>query len=120
MPGARTKVVEPPPGPPVLSTLLAEIYGPDDETRRQVAGKVRDIFKIPFIVDVDDSFGTQRPTACASRSPTTSSISSRSSTAMSSRRSACSMAAARSVIRIAAADASRSRFASAAEVARSA
>ena len=60
MPGARTKVVEPPPGPPVLSTLLAEIYGPDDETRRQVAGKVRDIFgKIPFIVDVDDSFGTQ-------------------------------------------------------------
>ncbi|OYU47076.1 MAG: multidrug transporter AcrB [Rhizobiales bacterium PAR1] len=60
LPGARTKVVEPPPGPPVMATLLAEIYGPDDETRRQVAGKLRDIFeKIPFIVDVDDSFGTQ-------------------------------------------------------------
>jgi multidrug efflux pump subunit AcrB len=56
---ARIKVVEPPPGPPVLSTLLAEIYGPDDATRRAVAGKLRGIFKaIPFIVDVDDSFGT--------------------------------------------------------------
>jgi multidrug efflux pump subunit AcrB len=60
MPGARTKVLEPPPGPPVLSTLLAEVYGPDDETRRKVAGKLRDIFeKVPFIVDVDDSFGRE-------------------------------------------------------------
>ena len=59
-PGARTKVVEPPPGPPVLATLLAEIYGPDEATRRQVADKVRDIFAgVPFIVDIDDSFGTQ-------------------------------------------------------------
>ena len=60
MPGARTKVVEPPPGPPVLSTLLAEIYGPDEETRRQVADRLRGIFaEVPFIVDIDDSFGTQ-------------------------------------------------------------
>ncbi|MBN8998019.1 MAG: efflux RND transporter permease subunit, partial [Rhizobiales bacterium] len=58
--GTRIKVVEPPPGPPVLGTLLAEIYGPDAETRRAVAAKVEDIFSsIPFIVDVDDSFRTQ-------------------------------------------------------------
>jgi multidrug efflux pump subunit AcrB len=57
--GAVVKVVEPPPGPPVLATLLAEIYGPDAETRRAVAEKVRGIFEeVPFIVDVDDSYGT--------------------------------------------------------------
>jgi multidrug efflux pump subunit AcrB len=57
--GTVVKVVEPPPGPPVLSTLLAEIYGPDAEMRRAVATKVREAFAaIPFIVDVDDSFGT--------------------------------------------------------------
>ncbi|MFT4163292.1 efflux RND transporter permease subunit [Shinella sp.] len=55
--GTVTKVVEPPPGPPVLGTLLAEIYGPDAETRRAVAGKVREAFEsVPFIVDVDDSY----------------------------------------------------------------
>jgi multidrug efflux pump subunit AcrB len=60
--GARIKVVEPPPGPPVLATLLAEIYGPDAETRRAVAEKVREAFSsVPFIVDVDDSFGTAPP-----------------------------------------------------------
>ncbi len=56
--GTAVKVVEVPPGPPVLSTLLAEIYGPDAETRRQYARKVREVFEsIDFIVDVDDSFG---------------------------------------------------------------
>jgi len=55
--GTVVKVVEPPPGPPVLGTLLAEIYGPDPETRRAVATKVREAFEsVPFIVDVDDSF----------------------------------------------------------------
>lgn len=55
--GTVLKVVEPPPGPPVLGTLLAEIYGPDAETRRAVAAKVRETFaSIPFIVDVEDSF----------------------------------------------------------------
>ena len=39
--GTAVKVVEVPPGPPVMSTLLAEIYGPDPETRRALAGKVR-------------------------------------------------------------------------------
>ena len=57
--GTSIKVVEPPPGPPVMATLLAEIYGPDAETRRKVAGKVEDAFRsVPFIVDVDNSWGT--------------------------------------------------------------
>ena len=57
--GTVLKVVEPPPGPPVMATLLAEIYGPDAETRRKVAGKVEAAFRsVPFIVDVDNSYGT--------------------------------------------------------------
>jgi multidrug efflux pump subunit AcrB len=60
--GTVIKVVEVPPGPPVLATLLAEIYGPDSGTRRAVAGEVRQIFSsVPFIVDVDDSIGEPRP-----------------------------------------------------------
>ncbi len=56
--GTSLKVVEPPPGPPVVSTLLAEIYGPDGETRRKVAEKVEAAFRsVPFIVDVDNSYG---------------------------------------------------------------
>ncbi len=58
--GTAIKVVEPPPGPPVLATLLAEIYGPDADTRRAVAAKVREAFaSVPFVVDVDDSYGTR-------------------------------------------------------------
>ena len=58
--GTSVKVVEVPPGPPVMATLLAEIYGPDAKTRRAVSSELRGIFeKIPFIVDVDDSFGVQ-------------------------------------------------------------
>tara|TARA_R110002126_G_scaffold281712_1_gene429804 strand:- start:177233 stop:180430 length:3198 start_codon:yes stop_codon:yes gene_type:complete len=60
--GTSIKVVEPPPGPPVMATLLAEIYGPDAETRRAVATKVREAYNaVPFIVDVDDSFGVPAP-----------------------------------------------------------
>ncbi|PZX10415.1 efflux RND transporter permease subunit [Celeribacter halophilus] len=59
-PGTAMKVVEPPPGPPVIATLLAEIYGPDGETRRAVAAKVREAFEsVDFIVDTDDNYGTQ-------------------------------------------------------------
>jgi multidrug efflux pump subunit AcrB len=55
---ASLKVVEAPPGPPVLSTLLAEVYGPDAATRRAVAAGVRKAFEaVDFVVDVDDSFG---------------------------------------------------------------
>ncbi|MDP2621064.1 MAG: efflux RND transporter permease subunit [Hyphomicrobiales bacterium] len=58
--GTAIKVVEPPPGPPVLSTLLAEIYGPDAETRRAVAAKVQEAFaSVPFIVDIDNSYGVR-------------------------------------------------------------
>jgi multidrug efflux pump subunit AcrB len=60
--GASLKVVEPPPGPPVMATLLAEIYGPDAETRRKVAEKVEAAFRsVPFIVDVDNSYGIAAP-----------------------------------------------------------
>ncbi|MDH5556838.1 MAG: efflux RND transporter permease subunit, partial [Alphaproteobacteria bacterium] len=56
--GASIKVVEVPPGPPVLSTLLAEVYGPDAETRRRYAAGIRQAFEsVDFIVDTDDSFG---------------------------------------------------------------
>ena len=58
--GTSLKTVEPPPGPPVIATLLAEVYGPDAETRRRAATQIRKAFEsVPFIVDVDDSFGTQ-------------------------------------------------------------
>ena len=61
--GGSLKVVETPPGPPVLATLLAEIYGPDEATRVKTAEQVEKIFKsVPFIVDVDNSFGEPRPT----------------------------------------------------------
>ena len=51
---ARVKIAEVPPGPPVLSTLVAEIYGPDYEQQIQVARKIRDMFdQTPGVVDVD-------------------------------------------------------------------
>ena len=60
--GTSIKVVEVPPGPPVLATLLAEIYGPDAATRRAVTGELKKIFaEVPFIVDIDDSIGQKRP-----------------------------------------------------------
>ena len=56
--GAVLKVVEVPPGPPVLATLLAEVYGPDADSRRATARKVREAFAaVPFVTDIDDSFG---------------------------------------------------------------
>jgi len=54
--GANVKVVEVPPGPPVLSPIVAEVYGPEAEGRRQVAKAVRAVFeKTAGVVDVDDS-----------------------------------------------------------------
>jgi multidrug efflux pump subunit AcrB len=59
---ASVKVVETPPGPPVLATLLAEVYGPDAATRQKTAAELEKIFRsVPFIVDVDNSFGEARP-----------------------------------------------------------
>lgn len=52
--GARVAVAEVPPGPPVLQTLVAEIYGPDDEARQKLAEKIKAIFQsTPGVVDVD-------------------------------------------------------------------
>ncbi len=52
--GANLKVTEVPPGPPVLSTMVAEIYGPDMEKRISLAGQVKKIFEeTPGVVDVD-------------------------------------------------------------------
>ena len=52
--GARIKVAEIPPGPPVLSTLVAEIYGPDTNRQIEIARQIRDIFEqTPGVVDVD-------------------------------------------------------------------
>jgi len=51
---ARIAVSEVPPGPPVLSTLVAEIYGPDEARRREVAKQVQQVFaSTPGVVDVD-------------------------------------------------------------------
>jgi multidrug efflux pump subunit AcrB len=62
--GANVKVVEVPPGPPVLSPLVAEIYGPDAEGRRQVAKAVRGVFaKTEGVVDIDDSSIVDAPRA---------------------------------------------------------
>src|SRR5690606_1722678 len=60
--GANLKVVEVPPGPPVLSPIVAEIYGPDAEGRRQVAAAVRALFEgTAHVVDVDDSGIAEAP-----------------------------------------------------------
>ncbi|PIE13253.1 MAG: multidrug transporter AcrB [Rhodobacterales bacterium] len=69
-PGTALKTVEPPPGPPVIATLLAEVYGPDAPTRREVASNIRKAFEaVPFVVDVDDSFGVQARRLRATISP---------------------------------------------------
>jgi len=45
-----------------MATLLAEVYGPDAATRRAVADKLKQLFgSVPFIVDIDDSYGVARP-----------------------------------------------------------
>jgi multidrug efflux pump subunit AcrB len=54
--GANVKIVEVPPGPPVLAPIVAEIYGPEADGRRQMAKAVRAVFdKTAGVVDVDDS-----------------------------------------------------------------
>ena len=61
-PGTVARVVEVPPGPPVLATLLAEVYGPTSTDRRAVAHELKKIFaSVPYIVDIDDSIGQPRP-----------------------------------------------------------
>lgn len=52
--GANIKVAEVPPGPPVLQTLVAEVYGPTEEGRIGVARRIKELFeKLDGVVDVD-------------------------------------------------------------------
>ena len=52
--GAKIKLAEIPPGPPVLSTLVAEVYGSDEKRQIQIAKQIKDIFnKTKGVVDVD-------------------------------------------------------------------
>jgi multidrug efflux pump subunit AcrB len=57
-----TKVLEIPPGPPVLATMLAEVYGPDRTTRKRVAAEVFQVFKDEAsVVDLDSTWRLGRP-----------------------------------------------------------
>ncbi|WP_334169810.1 efflux RND transporter permease subunit [Zoogloea sp.] len=60
--GGNAKVVEVPPGPPVLSPIVAEVYGPDYAGQVAVAGKLRAAFEAtPDIVGVDDTVDEDAP-----------------------------------------------------------
>jgi multidrug efflux pump subunit AcrB len=60
--GARVKVVEVPPGPPVLSPLVAEIYGPDEAGRHVLAKQVRKAFgQTADLIGIDDSIEDNAP-----------------------------------------------------------
>jgi multidrug efflux pump subunit AcrB len=60
--GARMKVAEVPPGPPVLQTLVAEIYGPTQDGQLAIARDVRALWKrTPGVVDVDWYVEDERP-----------------------------------------------------------
>lgn len=59
---AITKVLEIPPGPPVLATMMAEVYGPNPQTREKVASEIAAIFaKEPSVVDLDTTLRLGRP-----------------------------------------------------------
>ncbi len=60
--GGSVKVVEVPPGPPVQSPLVAEVYGPNYAGQQKVAGEVRKLFaRTEDIVDIDDSVEASAP-----------------------------------------------------------
>ena len=60
--GATVQVVEVPPGPPVLQTLVAEVYGPDGGERLALARQVREVFeRTEGVVDVDWYVESERP-----------------------------------------------------------
>lgn len=60
--GAAIQVVEIPPGPPVLQTLVAEVYGPDASRRQALAQDVREVFETTTgVVDVDWYVESERP-----------------------------------------------------------
>jgi multidrug efflux pump subunit AcrB len=60
--GARIQVVEVPPGPPVLQTIVAEVYGPDQSRRNEIAKTVRDTFeRTEGVVDADWYVESRQP-----------------------------------------------------------
>jgi multidrug efflux pump subunit AcrB len=60
--GARIAVAEAPPGPPVMQSLVAEVYGPDDAGRQRLARSMRTIFaSTPGVVDLNGSEEAPRP-----------------------------------------------------------
>ena len=60
--GGNAKVVEVPPGPPVMSPIVAEIYGPDYAGQMAVAQRVREAFGATAdIVGIDDSIDEDAP-----------------------------------------------------------
>jgi multidrug efflux pump subunit AcrB len=60
--GGSVKIVEVPPGPPVQSPLVAEVYGPDYDGQQKIAGELRRLFAAtPDIVDIDDSVEASAP-----------------------------------------------------------
>ena len=60
--GAAIKVVEVPPGPPVLAPIVAEVYGPDGDMVRKAARRLRKMFaSTPDIVDIDSSVEADAP-----------------------------------------------------------
>jgi multidrug efflux pump subunit AcrB len=62
--GANLKVVEVPPGPPVMSPLVAEVYGPDEPGRQQLAARLEQAFRAtPDIVAVDSTLKADAPRA---------------------------------------------------------
>ncbi|MEN9888014.1 MAG: hypothetical protein RL559_51 [Pseudomonadota bacterium] len=61
---ARVKVVEVPPGPPVMSPLVAEVYGPDEAGRQQLAARILQAFDdTPDIVALDSTLKIDAPRA---------------------------------------------------------
>jgi multidrug efflux pump subunit AcrB len=59
---ARIKVSEIPPGPPVLATMVAELYAPSAPERDRLAGEVREAFRsVPGIVDIDSTLNPTSP-----------------------------------------------------------
>ncbi|MFM2059299.1 MAG: hypothetical protein RLY71_3684, partial [Pseudomonadota bacterium] len=62
--GARVKVVEVPPGPPVMSPLVAEVYGPDEAGRQQLAARIAQAFgQTADIVGIDTTLKEDAPRA---------------------------------------------------------
>ncbi len=60
--GTRLKIAEIPPGPPVLDTLVAEVYGPSEAIRREYAQQVEVAMRsTPGIVDIDSSMNPTAP-----------------------------------------------------------